>query len=352
MYPATACRYRRMSAGANKKRIAATAALIAAVCVFLVFKSYIYTPLKPLANKTAGSISAGIISMLYQGGSDRIIKEAMPVLAWASFERDDFELTPDIVILEFFSAVGRVNLQSPTAVLMSQIPLLSGVHAPVESSIIAPVINILDTPRVVSTVPGEALLCIYNTHTGETYSYTDGVDRLDGKHGGVVTVSEALQEALETKYGIKVARSDKINDHNYNTSYLESEKTARELLAANPGASMLLDIHRDSGKTREQSVVRINGQEVAPILLIVGSDARRPFPAWRQNFAFASKLSDRMNEMYPGLSLGVRVKDGLYNQFLHPQAVLLEMGTSNNSVEEAILSAKLLADVLAELLSE
>lgn len=55
--------------------------------------------------------------------------------------------------------------------------------------------------------------------------------------------------------------------------------------------------------------------------------------------------------MYPGLSLGVRVKDGLYNQFLHSRAVLVEMGTTENSTEEAARSARLLADALADILA-
>jgi stage II sporulation protein P len=83
----------------------------------------------------------------------------------------------------------------------------------------------------------------------------------------------------------------------------------------------------------------------------VGSDARRPFPNWRQNYDFAVLLSERINQMYPGLSLGVRVKDGLYNQFLHPRAVLVEMGTTENSTEEAARSARLLADALADILA-
>jgi stage II sporulation protein P len=276
----------------------------------------------------------------------QIIRAALPILRWSSFEGDGESLSVMEALLSCAGAVGRVNLLSPAAVLQSQIPLLASVNFPDSAIVNSPGFD-MSGEKTIPALTGESLVCIYNTHTGETYSLTDGVERLDGKRGGVVTAAAALQEELESIYGIKVARSDNINDTNYNTSYIESEKTARELLSANPKTSVIFDIHRDSGKTREQSVVEIDGQTLAPLLFIVGSDARRPFPAWRQNYAFAVELSDKINEKYPGLSLGVRVKDGLYNQSLHPRAVLLEVGTTENSCEEAVRSARLIAGVVA-----
>lgn len=162
-----------------------------------------------------------------------------------------------------------VNQFSPTAVLQSQIPLLGAV-------------DIMSAEP--GTVPGpgepgeklitgnseECLVCIYNTHTCETYRLTDGVDRLGGRHGGVVTVAAAFQAALEEEQGIKTARSDKIHDLVYNLSYSESEKTARELLDAHSHTRTIFDIHRDSNKTREQSIINIDGQVYATLLFIVG----------------------------------------------------------------------------------
>lgn len=345
MYPAPAYRYRRTAPG-GFKRLAARAVFFS--LLLLLLKSSL--PFYPLVKETARGVIFQITSR-DQAYYLEIITEAMPILRWAGFEGDMEELSPGAAALELIGAVGRVNLHSPAAVLRSQIPLLAAVAAPAPQHLDLPAFG-PPLPGPVSSLPGEVMVCIYNTHTGETYSLTDGVERLDGKHGGVVTVAAALQEALEGKHGIKVARSDRINDENYSASYLESEKTARELLAANPGARLLLDIHRDSEKVREQSVVKINGQEAAPILLIVGSDARRPFPNWRQNYDLALKVHGKAEQMYPGLSLGVRVKDGVYNQNLHPGAMLIEMGTTMNSTEEAVLSARLLADVLAALLTE
>ncbi len=281
----------------------------------------------------------------------QIIKGELPVFLCGGFADDR---QPSMVMGSFLggvAAVARVNLHNPASVLQSQIPLLTAV----DFSGAAPVGNPNageNCERVVPALTGETLVCVYNTHTGETYKRTDGVERLDGGHGGVVTVAAAFQETLENNFGIKVARSDKVNDRNYNLSYIESEKTARALLAANPHTRIIFDIHRDSSKTREQSTVNINGQDMATLLFIVGSDARKPFPGWSENYALAVKLSARINEKYPGLSLGVRVMDGVYNQNLGPRAVLLEAGTTENSCEEAIRSVRLLAGVVAGVISE
>jgi len=279
-----------------------------------------------------------------------ILKSAMPVLAWSGSEGDNPYLTPSQLFLVSWSGLVRVNLYSPATVLQSQVPFLGLVNPAEAMASVSPE----DYPPVgekfIAAAPRKCLVAIYNTHTGETYALTDGVERLEGKRGGVVTVAAALQEALQGQYGIGVARSDRINDARYSSSYIESEKTARALLAANPGLKVMLDIHRDFSKLRGQNVIKINGREVAPVLIVVGSDARRPFPNWHQNYAFAKELATLMNELYPGLCLGIKVKEGIYNQHLHPRALLLEVGTANNSTEEAVRSAYLLADVLARLI--
>lgn len=194
------------------------------------------------------------------------------------------------------------------------------------------------------------LVAIYNTHTGETYAATDGVERVAGR-GGVVRVAAVLEKGLR-QHGIAVLRTERIHDSRYATSYLESEKTVREFIYANPDIAALFDIHRDSKQPAGTTTVKVKGRDVARVLIVVGSDDRLPFPNWRQNLAFAQRIADRSDALYPGLCSGVRVKDGRYNQFLHPRVLLFEIGGVNNSLEEAEAAAELFAGVLAEVLKE
>ncbi|HOV79689.1 MAG TPA: stage II sporulation protein P [Bacillota bacterium] len=345
MYPASACRFRRMQPPFRARPAAAVA--LSAVFLFVVLRFAAASAVYPAL---AGAIKnlPGIAAAIYLKDSLKILKTAMPVLEWSSDEGDAAGSGPVRAVLAAAGEAVGLGFYSPAALLRSQIPLLSAVDFADPVAAAGPARpHETATPQAVSPLSGDALVCIYNTHTGETYSLTDGVDRVDGRAGGVVAAAAALQEALEVKHKIKTARSDRINDSIYARSYIVSGETAKELLSANPGARVVLDIHRDSGKTREQSVVSVNGRAAAPILFVVGSGARRTFPGWRQNYEFAVLISGRMNEMYPGLSLGVRVEDGIYNQNLHPHAVLVEIGTSKNSTGEAVYSARLLADVLA-----
>ncbi|CCO07892.1 stage II sporulation protein P [Desulforamulus hydrothermalis] len=279
-----------------------------------------------------------------------LLLASLPALAWQDTPEEMENLRPALVCWLAGSA-GLANY--PVGILQAQIPMLAQIN-PAETEIragdsVKPEQANLSPEQ---TTGREALVGIYNTHTGETYLLTDGRDRLTGGRGGVVTVAKAVQKTLEEQYGIPVVLSDRIHDARYATSYLESKKTAQEIVENHPHLIALLDIHRDAGRSRQDSLVEVKGKKVAPILIIVGSDARAEFPDWQQNYRFACRLADQINHLYPGLCLGVRVKEGRYNQFLHPGALLLEIGTDNNSLTEALASGEMLAHALAQLVRQ
>ncbi len=298
-----------------------------------------------------------------QGASRVLLCAAMPVMAWVDQEEDVRPGPLTSSVLKLLAPL-QLDIDRPASVLRLSWPYLAQLEPPAEQAAQAeqeqeappafspPALPAQPAEVLRSALTPDSLVIIYHTHTGETYRLTDGVDRLDGKCGGVVQAGAAVKEILEAKYRLKVAHAEKVHDAEYDISYRESEKTLRRLLAEHPNAKVVLDIHRDAGRKRENSLVKVNGQEVAPILLVVGSDARLPFPTWEKNYQFASKLAARLNEEYPGLCLGVRVKDGRYNQFLHPRAVLVEVGSVNNSTAEAVASARLFGDVLGAMMME
>ena len=274
-----------------------------------------------------------------------IIHAAVPVVAWSGSQED----VPAAPLARLFSP----EQTRPLQILAYQIPLLAEVVKPEEPTALAAATKLepvseqaaAPSPQPLSE---QSLVAIYNTHTGETYALTDGMERLNGKRGGVVKAAEALEYELENKYGVRVARSDNIHDTIYNDSYIKSQETMQKLLEDNPALQVMLDIHRDAGLPRENSLVTVDGQQVAPVLIIVGSDARSPFPTWRQNHSFAQELAAEIDKQYPGLCLGVRIQQGRYNQFLHSRALLLEVGSVSNSTEEAVTAARMLAGPVAE----
>jgi stage II sporulation protein P len=281
-----------------------------------------------------------VLNLGYRQEPAQVLHSAMPVMAWSNPEVTGRAYDRDDRILWVVKALTGVDPDGPPALVLAQLP-----SQPVP--VIVPEIINVSRSAVERKLPlsEDYLVVIINTHTAETYALTDQKDRLEQHRGGVVLVAAALEEALEEKHGIKTNRSDRIHDANYSNAYRESGKTVAELLAAAPRARIVFDIHRDAGVTREQSMVTINGKDMATLLFVISAGNKA-------NIAFAKELSENINKAYPGLSLGVRIKNSNYNQHLHPQMVLLEVGSTNNTLDEAIGSAVVLAEVVAGMLHD
>lgn len=195
-------------------------------------------------------------------------------------------------------------------------------------------------------------VAVYSTHSSESYTASDGAAKLYGSRGGVYRASEVLAERLRLA-GIGVVVDETIHDWpEWEKSYSNSLETAQKLLKKYTELAVLIDMHRDAGVSRENSIVEIDGRTAARVMLVVGSNQRYQHDNWRQNEAFSEEIADIMEEMYPGLLRRVSVQSGRYNQHISSRAILVEMGTTENTAEEVEYSAKLLANVLKRLLEE
>jgi stage II sporulation protein P len=204
-----------------------------------------------------------------------------------------------------------------------------------------------------TTPVGKPLVGIYHTHSAESFIPTTGVShRPGGQRGEIVEVGEALVKRLAT-HGIAAVHSKNIHDYpSFMKAYGPAEITAKKMLADNPSIQMVFDIHRDADK-RENATVIVNGVAMARIALVVGMGQQDLVqPHWQQNHAFAKLLDARLNQHFPGLSRGIQLVEWRYNQHLHPRALLLEVGCQHSTREEAVRSAELVGDVIAEILSE
>jgi stage II sporulation protein P len=222
-----------------------------------------------------------------------------------------------------------------------------------------PAVNEEDTKQVVPLDSAtlarfkKSQVFLYCTHNAESYIPDSGQARLDGKRGLVNQVAATMESALNEK-GLPAHFVNTIHDYpEYNTSYTKSRATVSKIVAANKNILALFDIHRDSipGQTKA-STVKINGKDCAQILIIVGTNERKPHPNWQKNRKFAEDLYQRSQKMYPGLIKGVMNKAGTYNQEYHPHALLLELGCDTNTLEEVNRSARLFADVVIDVLKE
>lgn len=241
-------------------------------------------------------------------------------------------------------------------------PLGRGVpRAPVEAPPAAPPSETVQPPAPATKpvhAPSAPLVAIYHTHASEDYVPSAGVSHTYGSKAGIVTVGETLVRALAERGVSAVQDTTCHDDQKFREAYLRSAETAERLSKANPQLKMLLDVHRDApvpdpAESRAMTTTEIGGQKVARIYLIVGTDRLGlAHPNWPQNHAFALKLQQKLEALYPGLSRGIKIDTARFNQHLHPRALLVEIGGDQNTLEEAQLGARYLADAIAALLPE
>lgn len=209
------------------------------------------------------------------------------------------------------------------------------------------------TPSLVidSASSGEPFVLIYHTHATESYQpVSEGNFHSVEEAGTVREVGNVLASSLEAK-GIAVIHDKTIHDlPSYNKSYSRSLETVEAILKANPTICVIIDLHRDaasySGNTAR--VFSVDGKTAAQYSLVVGEGNENA----TELLAFANRVNQKANTLYPGFSRGIIPKDYKYNQYINDQCLLLEMGNNQNNIEEAKLSAAYFAVALAEILKE
>lgn len=192
---------------------------------------------------------------------------------------------------------------------------------------------------------------IYHTHTTENYApnkphSTDGT-------GDVAAVGRALVEALQEQ-GVGAVHTLTVHDlPEWSQSTANARESVREALNRHSGIRVVVDIHRDSipdQRTSGYATAQVEGEEVAKLLLIVGTSNNSRTDA---NMRFAERLKERLEALAPGITRGVRVLPQQTNGDLHDNHVTVYVGDyEDTSLREATASARWLAVAIAELLKE
>lgn len=198
----------------------------------------------------------------------------------------------------------------------------------------------------------EPLVYIYNSHQLENYSATNY--EAYNITPNVMMASYLLREKLNN-FGIKtiVEESDitefiRINNWNYNYSYVASRYYIQDAISKNPSLKFFVDLHRDA-LSKSASTVVIDNKNYAKILFVVGLEHSN----YQKNLDLANLLNNKFNEKYPYLSRGVLTKkganvDGIYNQDLHPNMILLEVGGQENTIDEVLNTVEAISVILKE----
>ena len=184
-------------------------------------------------------------------------------------------------------------------------------------------------------------VAVYHTHSDESYVPSDGKESIEG-NGGIYDVGQVMANKLQ-KLGFEVQyNKNNHNPHDIN-AYNRSRRTAASLLKKSPDT--IIDVHRDAVPA-SQYQAQVKGKDVTKVKLVVG----RSNPNMKSNLEYAKKIKSVMDKKTPGLSNGIFIGKGDYNQDLSPRAMLVEVGAHTNKKEDAEKGISLFAETLPTVL--
>ncbi len=188
----------------------------------------------------------------------------------------------------------------------------------------------------------EPVALVYHTHITETFVPSTGVRFSENLDHTVAKLGEELVNLLQDQYGLPLLHHRGIYDLPRTPAYEKARPVLEELLVDNPQLDIVIDLHRD-GVLRAVTTTTMNGVESGKILIVIGTR----HPGWESNLSFALRLQQELELVAPGLSRGIRRQNYGYNQDLHPNSVLIEVGGHENTLEEASRTIPYLAEALA-----
>lgn len=210
------------------------------------------------------------------------------------------------------------------------------------------------------TLSTEPQVLIVHTHGSEAYTMPAGSEyipsgdcRTTDENFSVVRVGEELAATLRSA-GISVLHATELHDYpEYSGAYNRSLATVEDYLAQYPSISLVLDIHRDAVSDSDGNMYKVVSSaaegSIAQMSFVIGTDGGGlTHPDWQENLKLAAALQQTLCDKSPTLMRPITVRNSRYNQHTTTGSLLVEVGAAGNSLEEALLSARLLGQAIAE----
>ncbi|PGE87327.1 stage II sporulation protein P [Bacillus pseudomycoides] len=217
-----------------------------------------------------------------------------------------------------------------------------------------------DKKQPAQTTGKRQVAFIYHTHSWESYlpllnlTNNPNPNKATSSVTNISILGDRFREQLENE-GIG-AVNDKTNvgerliskGLNDTSSYKMSREIVQEAMASNRELQYFFDLHRDSAR-KSVTTKAIGDRSYAKLAFVIGKGNKN----YTKNLQLATALHEAINKKYPGVSRGVIQKgfqtgNGVYNQDLSGQAILIEVGGVDNTSEELNRSIDVLAKAFSE----
>lgn len=204
----------------------------------------------------------------------------------------------------------------------------------------------------INNITYDPLVYIYNTHQKETYA-EDFLNFNPSVLDAAYTLRDYLEELNIQTY---VESNDfydfmTLNNWDFNNLYKVSRFYLEDTMKQYKNIKLYIDFHRDSIK-HDLSTISIGNKDYAKILFVVGIS--------NDNYKENLKVVKRLNEIISkraNISRGILQKssanaNGIYNQDLSSNAILIEVGGYQNKFSEVDNTLKIIAESISDYLNE
>lgn len=215
----------------------------------------------------------------------------------------------------------------------------------------------------ISLSPGLPQILIIHTHSSEAYTQA-GLDRYEASDSNrtedtqfnVVRIGDELTGIL-TDCGLNVIHDRGIYDYpSYTGSYKRSGDAIEQYLESYPSIQIVLDIHRDalgSDGVVYKTMAEEDGSCASQIMLLSGSDdSGLSHENWQTNLSLALYMQNAVVQQNPTLMRPVSLVRERYNQHLSPGSLIVEVGSSGNTLQEALAAVRLFGKAVGPALYE
>jgi stage II sporulation protein P len=209
--------------------------------------------------------------------------------------------------------------------------------------------------KVINLTKTSDKILLYDTHTSESYTnserfkfgYTGSYRSTDANYN-MLAIAKEFQKNL-TEKSFKITHDTTPHDYGtYTSAYAKSRITVQKNLTDNGGYGILIDVHRDATSDLTFApAINVKGVNVAQCMLVlgVGTDTNKN-KYWEDNLSLALKIQKTADEYYPGLFRPMIIRNSIYNQDMNKYSILIEVGATGNTIDQAMYATRCLTNIL------
>lgn len=208
---------------------------------------------------------------------------------------------------------------------------------------------------------GDKKALLYFTHTHEAYEpvtkaksgkvtashHTENITKFGEKLQTQLTANGVATEILPVNTAEELAKLKKSFAYSYHAvrPFVQQQVEQTDY-------DLIIDLHRDS-LGRDKTTATYEGNNYARVAFVVGIE----HPNYKQNEEKVIRLKAEMEKITPGITRNIIRKggprvDGKYNQDIHPNIILVELGGPQNTEDELNRTIAVLAEAVQAILSE